>query len=108
MMRRHGWWKVFRIFPFAIVTLVVMLLWNWLLPGLFGLHAINFAQAMGILVLSKILFGSWHRPGFGHAMHHHGGWAFMTPDERAKMREKFRGRCWHGDEPEQKPDANHA
>ncbi len=98
-MRRTRWWKVFKIFPLAIVTLVVMLLWNWLLPALFGFHSINFAQAMGILVLSKILFGGWHR-GFGYGMRHQSGWAFMTPEERAKMREKFGNRCWHDSESE--------
>jgi hypothetical protein len=40
---------------------IVMLLWNWLMPSLFGLSAISYWQAFGIVVLAKILFG-----GIGH------------------------------------------
>lgn len=39
---------------------VVMLLWNWLLPAIFGLGTITFWQAVGIIILAKLLFG-----GFG-------------------------------------------
>ena len=55
--------------PLALVALVlfvflggtvVMLLWNWLLPPLFGWGMLNFWQALGILLLSRILLG-----GFG-------------------------------------------
>jgi uncharacterized membrane protein len=44
----------------ALVGFVVMSLWNWLIPAIFGLKAISFVQATGLLVLSKILFGSFH------------------------------------------------
>src|SRR4029453_4666244 len=36
---------------------VVQLLWNWLMPMLFGLREVTFWQAVGILALSRILFG---------------------------------------------------
>lgn len=39
----------------------VMLLWNWLMPALFGLPVINFWMAFGIIILSRLIFG-----GFGH------------------------------------------
>lgn len=39
---------------------VVMLLWNWLMPAIFGLGVISFWQAVGIVILAKLLFG-----GFG-------------------------------------------
>jgi len=39
---------------------VLMYLWNWLMPLIFGLPIITFWQALGICLLSKILFG-----GFG-------------------------------------------
>ena len=35
---------------------LVMRLWNWLLPGLFGWRLITFWQAIGILTLCRILF----------------------------------------------------
>jgi hypothetical protein len=43
----------------AICGEVVMHLWNWLLPTLFACRQITFWQALGVLVLSRILFGGW-------------------------------------------------
>jgi len=74
---------------------VVRLLWNWLLPPLFGFKMITFWQAIGLLALGRILFG-----GFGL----HGGnrryrrrmaerWEQMTPEERERFREGMRSRC---------------
>ncbi|MGB7297363.1 MAG: hypothetical protein WBC70_17435 [Candidatus Aminicenantales bacterium] len=46
---------------FALVFgLVVKILWNWLMPAIFGLGEITFWQAFGIVLLAKILFGSGH------------------------------------------------
>jgi len=42
---------------------VVQLLWNWLLPPLFGVPAVTFWQGLGLLVLSRILFGGLGRGG---------------------------------------------
>ena len=36
----------------------VMLLWNWLMPELFGLSTISFWQAIGLLLLSALLLKS--------------------------------------------------
>jgi hypothetical protein len=49
----------------AAFTAVTMLLWNWLVPAIFSGPAVTFWQALGLLVLAKILFGS------GHGRHHH-------------------------------------
>ena len=40
------------------ISLLVNLLWNWLMPEIFGLTKLSYLQSLGILVLSKILFGS--------------------------------------------------
>jgi hypothetical protein len=67
---------------------IVMRLWNWLMPPLFGLHSITFVQALGLLILGKILFGGFHRGG-GHARWRSGmreRWARMTPEQREKFR----------------------
>ena len=40
----------------AAISLIVFLLWNWLMPAIFNLPEINYWQAIGILILSKILF----------------------------------------------------
>lgn len=50
----------FGISAAAAVTLIVMLLWNWLMPEFFGLKTITYWQSLGILILAKILFGSGH------------------------------------------------
>lgn len=40
----------------AVISFIVLLLWNWLMPALFNLPEINYLQAIGILILSKIIF----------------------------------------------------
>ena len=78
-----------------VFGLVVMSLWNWLMPTLFGLKAITYWQAWGLLVLCWILFGGLRHGGHGHWRRHmHERWAQMTPEEREKFREKMRQR-WH-------------
>ena len=74
---------------------VVMLLWNWLIPAIFGLAAVNYWQALGILALCRLLFGSFG--GWRHMMHGgqrggmHGAhhirekWMKMTPEQRKEF-----------------------
>ena len=47
----------------ALGGLVVWWLWNWLMPELFGLRELTFWQALGLLALSRILFGGFGRSG---------------------------------------------
>ena len=73
-----GWWeerslpqKILMGIGFAILGIgllflfgwVVMLLWNWLMPDIFGLKRLTYWQAWGLLILSHILFKSF---GSGH------------------------------------------
>lgn len=52
---------------FALVFgIVVKLLWNWLMPAIFGLGEISYWQAFGLVILAKLLFG-----GFGHRLNGH-------------------------------------
>ena len=84
----------------AVLGWAVMSLWNCLMPGLFGLSAIRFWQALGLLVLARILFGGFHRchgGGFHRRRHLIERWESMTPEEREKFKQGFRGRfCCHG------------
>ena len=83
----------------------VMALWNWLLPPLTGWHALSFAQALGLFVLCRILFGGLRGGGhFRHRMRER--WASMTPEERERVRAGMR-RHWRGCRPEapQAPEA---
>lgn len=80
----------------AVFSFVVMSLWNWLMPALFGWHVVTFWQALGLLVLSKLLFGGFRgRPGppmfWRRRMMQR--WEEMTPEEREKFREGLRGTC---------------
>ena len=36
--------------------IVLLFLWNWIMPGLFGLATIGYFKALGIVVMSRILF----------------------------------------------------
>jgi hypothetical protein len=100
-MRKYWPLKILKILVFVtlavtVFSFVVMKLWNWLTPELFGWHTINFWQALGILVLSKILFGGFRgRPGFGGHWRQRmmERWEQMTPEEREKFKEGMRGRC---------------
>jgi hypothetical protein len=40
----------------AGLALAVMLLWNWLMPEIFGLPTLSFVQALGLTVLCHLLF----------------------------------------------------
>ena len=90
-MKSRGIQMVFGIIILATVSAVVMLLWNLLMPSIFGLTTINYWQALGLFVLSRILFG---RLGFGRnhwmrgRMDHnsiHNKWMEMTPEQREEF-----------------------
>ena len=52
---------------------LIMWLWNWLMPSLFGLRAIGFWEGLGLFLLAKILFGfGGSSSGDGDKRHHHG------------------------------------
>ncbi len=94
---------VLKIVVFASIAVFVFgeaihYLWNWLMPSLFRLPAITFGQALGLMVLSWLLFGglrgfrgSSHRGPWGYRMRHR--WEQMTPEEREKFRQGMRARC---------------
>jgi len=89
---------VFGSLAVLVFGFVVMSLWNAILPAVLGVKAISFLQALGILLLSKILFGGF-RGGCG-ARHRNGRWmemkqkfAGMTPEEREKFKAEWKNRC---------------
>jgi len=91
----------------ALGGYIVMWLWNWLLPGLFGWRLITFWQALALLALCRILFGRiggrrFSRSNFRERMR--GRWERMTPEEREKVRERW-ARCGGFDPPEAKGTA---
>ena len=101
-MGRLRWIIRFAVFGLALllaVSLLVMSLWNWLLPPLLGLPAIGLAQAAGLLLLTRMLFGGLRGGGRGwgggwHARRRFAErWQQMTPEERQRFRAGMRGRC---------------
>src|SRR5579864_242501 len=96
-MNRPKILRVFRILAFGMVAVtvfgfVLMSLWNWLIPSLTGWHTLGFVQALGLLVLCRILFG-----GFGRWRHAGPGWSRLSSEERERFRAQFRDRCgWRG------------
>ena len=88
---------LFGALAIAVVSFVFMSLWNWLTPALFGWRAITIWQALGLLVLSRFLFGGFRgRMGCGAAPWRRRmaeRWEQMTPEEREKFRQGMRGRC---------------
>jgi membrane protein implicated in regulation of membrane protease activity len=104
------WWigKVAGMFGIFVVgalllALVVMLLWNALVPDIFHGGSLTYVQALGLLILSHILLRGWS------PWRHRNGWrrehwrkrfeeklAAMAPEEREKFREEWGHRCgWH-------------
>jgi hypothetical protein len=93
-----------------VIGYVVMLLWNALIPALFHGPTLTFWQAIGILVLAKILFYNhrfsrwygygWHPSYYRHLKKHfETKLASMGPEDREKFRSEWRQRCrpgyWH-------------
>ena len=82
----------------AVVALVVlggavMFLWNAVVPVAFAdARSIDYLHAVGLLILSRILFGGFrgHHPWYGR-----GRWQkchAMTPEERESFRERIHAR----------------
>lgn len=88
----------------ALVTWILMLLWNWLMPAIFDLITISFWQAAGILILSKILFGGFHtgKRGCCCGKSKHQGWkhkfknkwANMSEEDKMRWESKFAGTAY--------------
>lgn len=82
----------------TVFGFIVMALWNNILVAVVAVKAITFWQALGILILSKILFG-----GFGGGRRWRGSpawkekmkqrWDKMTPEEREKFKAEWKNRC---------------
>ena len=71
---------ILAIVAFGFVT---MHLWNWLMPEIFGLPIIDWYQAIGLIILSKILFGGFR------GKHKCGGENSIKGKIRSKFRDKY-------------------
>ena len=104
-MKMKRFLKWYYIVPLAIVAApifitlfvligggLVMLLWNWLLPPLFGWPQITLLQGFGLLALCRILFGGFGKGGGGGGHHKH---KCKSPEDKERFREDMRDR-FHG------------
>ena len=97
-MRRKLLWMI----PAGIAAIIVFifvggtmvqLLWNWLLPPLFGWKELSFWQALAMLALCRILFGGIGGRGGSRRQH---SW---TPEEKARFRQRMGERWWRPESP---------
>lgn len=108
MARKHRYAGRGRFFFFPLIAItfllvmgaVVMLLWNAILPDLVEVNPISYWQAVGLLLLCRILFGNFRKGGFGPPKGRHQPqfkrhywrekWERMSPEERAEMKAKWK------------------
>ncbi|MEM7103901.1 MAG: hypothetical protein AAF502_12260 [Bacteroidota bacterium] len=82
-----------------ILGVIVMWLWNAILPEALNANPITYWQAMGLLVLSRILFGSFWFGKRGHQnfkkkrAYWREKWMNMDDEERAAFKAKWKDKC---------------
>jgi len=103
--RAHRIAKMVALLPvflivFAGLVWAVSALWNALMPDIFGLHAISYWQALGLMALSWILFGGLRGCASGRGSWRYDmgrRWGRMTPAEREEFVKGLNSR-WAGRE----------
>ncbi|MFY0686686.1 MAG: hypothetical protein JXQ90_05955 [Cyclobacteriaceae bacterium] len=95
---KYGYWKMgfMIVFFISIAAGIVMLLWNALIPDITGWTSITYLQAIGLLVLCKILFsgGNWSKKNRPHKKSEwmsemKNAWQNMSPEDKEAMRQKW-------------------
>lgn len=95
--RRRKPFFLFIIAGIFILGAVVMLLWNAILPNIMAVSTITYWQALGILILSRILFGGFkcgprrHRGHFGNPRFKE-RFMNMSREERINFRNEWKER----------------
>jgi len=96
-------------FPMMVIAislalgLVLKLLWNAILTPVLRVQPITFWQALGMFIISRILFGGFYRPragwkgkpGWGGSPEWRQKWMNMSEEERARFRQEWQNRCGH-------------
>jgi len=89
---RKRWYLFIPLIALAFIAFgfVTMHLWNWLMPVIFNLPLITFWQAVGLIILSRLLiggFGGHKRCHSNYRRDMHEKWEKMTPEEREQFKE---------------------
>lgn len=76
---------------------LVMFLWNSILPEVTSVKRLTYWQAVGLLLLSKILFGSFRKPAPWSKKKEHWRkrWNNMSDAERQDIKDRWKKRCEH-------------
>jgi ABC-type multidrug transport system fused ATPase/permease subunit len=109
-MKKYIVWKILGGIVLGAVFITAfgfatMYLWNWLVPALFSGPVLTFWQALGLLLLCKLLFGGFSK---GHHEKKHWRWnkerwrehvknkmEHLSPEEKEKVKNHF-DRCMSG------------
>jgi len=81
----------------GLLGVAVMILWNTLVPPLFHGPLLDFWQATGLVLLSRILCGGLRMHGGWRRHRWRERWEQLSPEERARLRERVAQRCGRGD-----------
>ena len=109
-MKRGSWilkMVLLGVVALGALGLVTQLLWNWLVPILFGGPIITIWQAFGLLILSKILLLPFGKRSGGHYRGYwkpqwREKWNNMTEEEKVQFRQKMKEKCGWGNPTEEK------
>ncbi len=71
---------------------IVKLLWNGILPEVTGVHEISYWQALGLLVLCKILFFNFRFGNHRRSPFYKNGWSEMNESRKEKIKEEWKKR----------------
>lgn len=91
------------LFFTSLASAVMMLLWNWLMPEIFGLTEITFWQAMGLLLLAKLIFGM-NTGGTKSAPSWKKKWDKMPTESRERWKQQFTNKWCQQPEKTKKED----
>jgi len=76
----------------AVKSILVFFIWNAMVPAVFHLSSLSFPQAVELVILTHLLFGT-HGPGHHIRRHWALHWSKLSPEDRDKLREAIAKRC---------------
>lgn len=95
-MKRRKYLLIIPVLLIAALPFGIMFLWNNIVVPIFAIKAITYLQALGLFILSRILFGGFHfgkhhRPPFADKSFRE-SWLGMSAEEREHFKEEWKKR----------------
>jgi hypothetical protein len=94
--RHRGFFLLFIPLLIGALAGVVMLLWNAILSNVLDVKPLTYLQALGLLVLCRILFGGFRFGGSNRPpwpKYRRGRWGNLSQEEKDRLKEEWRKRC---------------